>query len=80
VFDRSAPLQLGFFLQLRFVLDAIRAGQSAEELAALPVVEKAAETYGRCRLMESLPGDAGFFDERHPFVDLAIDQLPQGFR
>jgi hypothetical protein len=45
--DNEAELELCFFLQLRFVLDAIIAGQSADEVAALPVGENAAETFTR---------------------------------
>jgi hypothetical protein len=42
-----APLELGFLLQPLFILDAIIAGQSADQLAALPVGENAAETFTR---------------------------------
>src|SRR5580704_2821683 len=43
-------LQLRFVLQLRLVLKAIIAGQAADQLAALPVVEDAADIFA---------GDAG---------------------
>src|SRR6516225_5200388 len=50
---RSQFLELGFHFQLHFILDAIITGQPADELAALPVIENAAETFagnaGHCR-------------------------------
>ena len=39
--------QLGFLFQLRLVLKAIITGQSADKLAALPVVENAAHVLAR---------------------------------
>ena len=47
---RDHALQLRFVLQLRLVLKAIIAGQAADQLAALPIVEDAADIFA---------GDAG---------------------
>src|SRR3984885_6280528 len=44
---RPALLQLGFVLQLRLVFEAIISGQPADQLAALPVVEDAADIFAR---------------------------------
>src|SRR6202051_3347859 len=45
--SEPANLKLGFDLQLRLVFEAIIAGQPADQLAALPVVEDAADILAR---------------------------------